>query len=302
MSESSANQTSTNPKDAIGRKKPPLHLIPPVALIHEAMAMKNGADKYGPYNWRGATVAATVYISAAMRHLADYLDGERVARDSGVHHIAHARASLGILLDAEAQGTLVDDRPTPGKAAEVMEQLCQSPVPTGAYTPAMTATEAQQAQAKATEIAKNPYYLPKRCYIAGPMRGLPELNFPAFDKARDYAKSRGWEPISPADMDRNSGIKEDYQNTFRPEETRSFVERDMDALLSLRAEHGDAIALLPGWEKSTGATAEFFVAKWLGLKCLNAVTMEPFSVSDAIYTTLGHACQASRKYMNPNSV
>jgi len=43
---------STNPKDRIGIKKPPIHLVPPVAIIHEAMAFKDGADKYGPYNWR----------------------------------------------------------------------------------------------------------------------------------------------------------------------------------------------------------------------------------------------------------
>ena len=41
-----------NPKSAFGVKKPPLHLIPPAALAHEAMAMADGAAKYGPYNWR----------------------------------------------------------------------------------------------------------------------------------------------------------------------------------------------------------------------------------------------------------
>lgn len=100
-----------NPKDAVGAAKPQLHLIPPAALLAEARAMENGATKYGPYNWRTQPVNATVYVSACMRHLLAYLDGENVADDSGVHHLAHARACLGIVLDALEHNCLNDDRP-----------------------------------------------------------------------------------------------------------------------------------------------------------------------------------------------
>jgi len=60
----------TNPKDLIGTKKPPLGLVPTAGIIHEAMAMKDGAKKYGPYNWRenGKAVRYTVYHNAALRH------------------------------------------------------------------------------------------------------------------------------------------------------------------------------------------------------------------------------------------
>ena len=44
------NLDDTNPKDLLGIKKPPISLIPSAGLIHEAMAMKNGAAKYGPFN------------------------------------------------------------------------------------------------------------------------------------------------------------------------------------------------------------------------------------------------------------
>ena len=117
------SELSTNPKDAIGRTKPPIHLIPASALIHESMAFANGAVKYGPYNWRSAKVAATVYVAAAMRHLLSYMDGEDMARDSNVHHLAHARACLAILLDAAETGNLVDDRPWPGPAADLLERF-----------------------------------------------------------------------------------------------------------------------------------------------------------------------------------
>ncbi|WP_370200055.1 dATP/dGTP diphosphohydrolase domain-containing protein [Bradyrhizobium elkanii] len=53
--------------------------------MHTAMAMKNGAKKYGPYNWRSNKVRMTIYIEAAQRHLAALLDGEDKASDSQVH-------------------------------------------------------------------------------------------------------------------------------------------------------------------------------------------------------------------------
>ena len=111
-----------NPKDAIGDTKPQLHLVPSALAIHAALAMKNGADKYGPYNWREKQVRATVYLSAAFRHLYAFLDGEDHASDSGVHHLGHAAAGIGILLDAIATGNLIDDRPVAGAAARLLSE------------------------------------------------------------------------------------------------------------------------------------------------------------------------------------
>lgn len=126
MDDKNEGYPDDNPKSRIGIKKVQLHLVPPAATIHEALAMADGAAKYGPYNWRENKVAASVYISAAQRHLAAYLDGERVAGDSGVHHLGHARACLGIILDAEETGNLVDDRPCPGAAAEMLARYVET--------------------------------------------------------------------------------------------------------------------------------------------------------------------------------
>lgn len=116
-------ENGENPKDRIGERKPPLHLIPPAAEIVEAVVMGLGARKYGPYNWRSANVKASVYVAAARRHLAQWLDGEDDDPESGVSHLAHARACLGILIDAHATGHLVDDRPPKGAATELIERL-----------------------------------------------------------------------------------------------------------------------------------------------------------------------------------
>lgn len=113
-------------------------------------------------------------------------------------------------------------------------------------------------------------------YIAGPMRGYPQFNFPAFDEAAARGRRLGFKIINPADLDRENGI--DESETANIERSvaesigllRAFVKRDVDALLSLRAEDGDFIALLPGWNKSTGATAELYVARWLKLAVRDA--------------------------------
>lgn len=116
-----------NPKDRVGVRKPPLHLIPSAAEILESAVMALGAKKYGAFNWRSTNVKASVYVAAARRHLVQWFDGQDDDAESGVSHLAHARASLGILLDALATGHLVDDRPIPGAGAQLIEQLTATP-------------------------------------------------------------------------------------------------------------------------------------------------------------------------------
>lgn len=111
-----------NPKSITGIKKVPLHLNPPAATIYMALGFQDGAAKYGPYNWRDNKVAASVYIGAALRHLADWWDGEDVAEDSKKPHIGHALACLAIIADAVETGNLVDDRPTKGTASSLMKK------------------------------------------------------------------------------------------------------------------------------------------------------------------------------------
>ncbi len=86
--------------------------FPLSALAATAVAFKDGAQKYGPYNWRENPVLATVYISAALRHMCAMAEGEDYAEDSGALHAAHAIACLAILVDAAAHGVLADDRKT----------------------------------------------------------------------------------------------------------------------------------------------------------------------------------------------
>jgi hypothetical protein len=117
-----ATPVVTNPKTLIGVKKVSLSCVPPSSLIELARAMMNGASKYGKMNYRDSSVEASIYVDAAFRHILSWYDGEQNAEDSGVHHLGHAMASLAILIDAAEQGTLIDDRPKPGKASAMLER------------------------------------------------------------------------------------------------------------------------------------------------------------------------------------
>jgi hypothetical protein len=125
--ESKAMSDITNPKDAIGQHKPPLCLVPASANILEATVFALGAKKYGSaFNWRKQNVGASTYVSAALRHLSQWFDGENDDAESGVSHLAHARACLGILIDASVCGSLVDDRPPVGASSKLIQELTVS--------------------------------------------------------------------------------------------------------------------------------------------------------------------------------
>lgn len=101
----------TNPKQALGTAKLPLHLVPATAIALASLAHLDGALRYGTANWRIAGVRVSTYVSAAKRHLDKWFNGEEFDADSGVPHLAHVLACVNIIVDAHACGKLNDDRP-----------------------------------------------------------------------------------------------------------------------------------------------------------------------------------------------
>lgn len=104
---------------------------------------------------------------------------------------------------------------------------------------------------------------PPRIYIAGPMRGKPDFNYPAFDEASRMLSSLGWDTVNPAQLDRDAGIDLEKVDPIRPVPNRLLREvfkRDLSSLCDC-----DAIYLLPGSENSLGAVVECDLAKLLGL-------------------------------------
>ncbi len=100
----------------------------------------------------------------------------------------------------------------------------------------------------------------KSIYIAGPMRGYPLYNFPAFDAAALQLRKDGWFVYNPAELDRVIGVHE-YTDPLPKDFIRGAMTRDCTAICKC-----DAIALLPGWELSSGAAVELTLARFLGLE------------------------------------
>lgn len=112
-----------NPKDKMGASKPNISLVPPAGIIHAALCMQDGAEKYGPYNWRepDKKIGYMTYISAMQRHILQFMDGEDCAKDSGHSHLGHIISGCMVLLDAIECDNAIDDRPVKGESANLID-------------------------------------------------------------------------------------------------------------------------------------------------------------------------------------
>lgn len=90
--------------------KPAISYIPKAALWEEGKAFAYGAQKYSQHNFKHG-IAITRTLSAAMRHIIQFLDGENIDKESGCHHLGSARANIAMALDTLARyGDKFDDR------------------------------------------------------------------------------------------------------------------------------------------------------------------------------------------------
>lgn len=93
----------------------------------------------------------------------------------------------------------------------------------------------------------------KRVYLAGPMSGIPEFNFPAFHAMASALRGAGFDVVNPAEINGPAAV--DAGMTWA-----DCMRADIAQLVTC-----DGIALLPGWENSRGATLEHHIAKALGM-------------------------------------
>lgn len=96
-----------------------------------------------------------------------------------------------------------------------------------------------------------------KVYVAGPMTGYPEWNFPAFENATEALRGAGYEVTSPHEIDLEGGF--DPSGDGAGFDLRAALERDVDEVLD-----ADAVALLDGWEESPGAVIEVLTASSKG--------------------------------------
>ena len=118
-----STKASVNPKNLAAKSRIKVALLPAAGIIHGAHAAMAGAGKYGPYNWRDQKIALMEYASAMQRHIMDWVDGQDISADDRCHHLGHVIACASIMLDAIEVGAVIDDRPTAGAAAAILDRL-----------------------------------------------------------------------------------------------------------------------------------------------------------------------------------
>lgn len=87
-----------------------------------------------------------------------------------------------------------------------------------------------------------------RFYIAGPMSGKEDFNYPAFFEAEQLLRAYGYDVINPA-RQFDGNIELSYE---------TYIRVGIQSLLRC-----SAIYMLEGWEWSNGAKLEFMIAKTL---------------------------------------
>lgn len=97
-----------------------------------------------------------------------------------------------------------------------------------------------------------------RLYIAGPMSGLPDFNYPAFHTAATMLRGLGYQVENPAENDRP--LTDPWQVFLR------------DAITKLM--RCDGVALLPDHHRSRGARLEESIATRLGIPVRTIQTWE----------------------------
>lgn len=102
----------------------------------------------------------------------------------------------------------------------------------------------------------------KRCYLAGPMTGYPDLNFAVFHRAAARLRAAGYEVANPAE------INPDQSSSWE-----ACMRNDIAQLVTC-----DFVVVLPGWDRSRGASLEVYIAEKLGMPRLTvdrALKLEP---------------------------
>lgn len=93
-------------------------------------------------------------------------------------------------------------------------------------------------------------------YLAGPMTGIKDYNFPEFDRVARKLRAQGNLVLSPHEI--NHGEDEQTRGSLPYWE---YIKAGLKALLEC-----DAIVLLDGWRSSRGARLELDIADETGMR------------------------------------
>lgn len=133
-----------------------------------------------------------------------------------------------------------------------------------------------------------------RWYLAGPMSGIPQFNFPMFQAAAKELREHGYDIVSPAELDdpetyANAMASPDGDAAKQGRSWGDFLARDVKIV----ADQVQGVIVLPGWQTSRGARLEVFVAQLCKHQLcvyiarpfarMQGVPVRPMSVSELKY-------------------
>lgn len=96
-----------------------------------------------------------------------------------------------------------------------------------------------------------------KLYLAGPMTGIEDLNFPKFHALTASLRELGFDIVNPAEV--NAGTKAEW---------RDCMKADIREMMTC-----DGVAAMRGWSNSRGASIEVNLARSLGMTVLDAETL-----------------------------
>jgi len=100
----------------------------------------------------------------------------------------------------------------------------------------------------------------RSAYLAGPMRGIKDFNFPEFHRQAAWLRSENWTIFSPAERDEaDPALNGDWGISAEGRGLDYFMQYDLAAVCQT-----DAVILMKGWESSQGARLEAMVAVEVG--------------------------------------
>lgn len=215
-------------RDTAGNK-PRMTLISPLALVRLGHWLREGGKRYGDRNWeKGIPMERS--LDSLLRHCADYMAGKR-SEDA----LAAIFCNAMFLVHTDE---MIKRGRLPEELAYPVEYQVRQSGPTVADKPIQYSQVPEDCTGRTCCV-----------YLAGPMRGIPKHNFPAFFKAETELRLRGYDVINPArldlELDGFDGVG------IPPHDEDYYMERDFRAMADC-----DHMVLLPGWEKSKGVERE----------------------------------------------
>ena len=125
-----------------------------------------------------------------------------------------------------------------------------------------------------------------RVYLAGPMTGYKDHNFQAFKDHTKWLRNHGYDVVSPEELEnKETGDRKSWEY---------YLTRDLRELLTC-----GSIAVLPGWEKSRGATLEVYVGWRLGFEIFDARDLSKVDVSKFDFSSVQNSDAFMRAFTPP---